>query len=664
MKKRAWPHGGTAIITMACAFFAMPAGASAADICVDPQPQWKCDRESSFVQNALNAASNLIGFDRVRIGPGTYEGPFSYANPDPVEIVGAGSGETVLTAPDLPPPQPPFVQPPVMALRNFGCPLGHAIRIADLGVQIRGTRAGVWLEGAQASRVTVEGDSTATGAIGVLMQRAPVDLAKEDPKKSCYLLVPTDRIDSGFDHGSIKLLAPESIGIWAESGSTMSDSTVEADIGVRTDVTWCADVVQRQQIRCDVPSPVDLLRSRIEARYGVLAAGGGKINIHSTLIRLLPPGSSGLCLAAPDSIAIVGSAPGFDTTISAEHLTVAGAAIPNQIFGCLDGDGAPTSLTVDNSLVYGVTFGLVRLGLTNTTFGDYVYHNLGPGHFENAADGLFRLVQSSPLIDIGKPEDIGSDESPRDGEGKPRILDGNGDCEARRDPGAFEYMPTTLARVSASAGTGATGQPIRFEGFACDPDPSATLEYDWSFDDGGHASGRSVLHAFDAPGEHSANLTVTSSNGAVSPGSATARTVIGAATLPGELPAPTQVAGASRLRDTVAPTVRRPGVRPRRFRAAASGASIARSVGSSVRYFLAEDATVTFTIERLSRGRTVGLPGTFTHRGRKGRNKFRFTGRLAGKRLNAGRYRLVAVPTDAAGNRGTRARASFEIVRR
>ena len=47
-----------------------------------------------------------------------------------------------------------------------------------------------------------------------------------------------------------------------------------------------------------------------------------------------------------------------------------------------------------------------------------------------------------------------------------------------------------------------------------------------------------------------------------------------------------------------------------------------------------------------------------------GQNKFRFTGRLNGKRLEAGRYRLVGSATDAAGNRSKRKRRKFRIVRR
>jgi hypothetical protein len=123
------------------------------------------------------------------------------------------------------------------------------------------------------------------------------------------------------------------------------------------------------------------------------------------------------------------------------------------------------------------------------------------------------------------------------------------------------------------------------------------------------------------------------------------------------------------------------------FRAAARGASIARRrpVGTRVRYALSEPATVTFRVERAAKGRRVRgkcrrqtrrnrnrrrcvrhvtLAGSFTHQGRAGPNRFKFTGRLRGRKLRPGRYRLRARPVDAAGNASPTARGKFRIVRR
>jgi hypothetical protein len=124
---------------------------------------------------------------------------------------------------------------------------------------------------------------------------------------------------------------------------------------------------------------------------------------------------------------------------------------------------------------------------------------------------------------------------------------------------------------------------------------------------------------------------------------------------------------------------------PARFRAAARGSSIAARTGATVSYRLSEPASVLFRVERRAAGRRVGKRcvkpnrsnrrrkrctrwlrqrGSFTHSGQAGANSFRFTGRLRGRKLRPGRYRLVGLPTDLAGNSGAAIRATFRIVRR
>ena len=127
---------------------------------------------------------------------------------------------------------------------------------------------------------------------------------------------------------------------------------------------------------------------------------------------------------------------------------------------------------------------------------------------------------------------------------------------------------------------------------------------------------------------------------------------------------------------------------PSTFAAALRGPSIAQSrvpVGTRLSYRLSEVAPVTFTVQRQAAGRRVGgrcvrptranrrrprctryvrVRGGFVHRGRAGANSFKFTGRLAGRRLSPARYRLVGIAEDAAGNISAPARASFRIERR
>jgi glycerophosphoryl diester phosphodiesterase len=131
-----------------------------------------------------------------------------------------------------------------------------------------------------------------------------------------------------------------------------------------------------------------------------------------------------------------------------------------------------------------------------------------------------------------------------------------------------------------------------------------------------------------------------------------------------------------------------------RFRSARRGRAVAprgrrlgRRVGTRVRYRLGSPATVTFRVQRArrARGRLVGgrcvrrtrgnagrrrciryrtLRGKFTHRGGEGVNRFRWTGRLRGRRLRPGRYRLLARARSDAGARSKQTRAGFRIVRR
>jgi hypothetical protein len=122
-----------------------------------------------------------------------------------------------------------------------------------------------------------------------------------------------------------------------------------------------------------------------------------------------------------------------------------------------------------------------------------------------------------------------------------------------------------------------------------------------------------------------------------------------------------------------------------RFPAARSGPSAvaARRTGSKVTYTLDQPARTRFTFVSLRRGRktsdgrcvvptrrnrdarrctrAVALHGSFTLTGTTGTNAFRFSGRIAHKRLKPGRYKLVATPT-ANGRAGEPARARFRIV--
>jgi hypothetical protein len=136
--------------------------------------------------------------------------------------------------------------------------------------------------------------------------------------------------------------------------------------------------------------------------------------------------------------------------------------------------------------------------------------------------------------------------------------------------------------------------------------------------------------------------------------------------------------------DKVAPTIASLGLGRSTFRAAGKGGSIAKAaVGTKVRYRVSEAGTAKFTVERAAKGRKKGRKcvaptrknrkakrctryvkskGSFSRTSTPGLNSFRFTGRLRGKKLRPGRYRLVMVATDAAKNKSKPKRVKFRIV--
>ena len=140
--------------------------------------------------------------------------------------------------------------------------------------------------------------------------------------------------------------------------------------------------------------------------------------------------------------------------------------------------------------------------------------------------------------------------------------------------------------------------------------------------------------------------------------------------------------------DTTAAALSRLKLSPAVFRAASRGAGIGarrHRVGSRVSYRLSEAATVSFRVQRAAAGRRVGgrcrrptranrtrprcaryvlLRGSLRHAGSAGPNRFKFTGRLRGRKLRPARYRLRARSVDAAGNTSPFVRKRFRVVRR
>jgi hypothetical protein len=78
--------------------------------------------------------------------------------------------------------------------------------------------------------------------------------------------------------------------------------------------------------------------------------------------------------------------------------------------------------------------------------------------FADITIGDYRLKPGSPAVDSGSLDPLAVGESPTDLLGSARVLDGNGDCVARRDKGAYEL--TGAACGTAGAGPADTTAPL------------------------------------------------------------------------------------------------------------------------------------------------------------------------------------------------------------
>jgi uncharacterized protein YkwD len=106
-----------------------------------------------------------------------------------------------------------------------------------------------------------------------------------------------------------------------------------------------------------------------------------------------------------------------------------------------------------------------------------------------------------------------------------------------------------------------------------------------------------------------------------------------------------------------APVLGRLSLSPARLRAGGRGTTVA--------FTLSAPATVRLDVERVRAGRASRrLSGALTRVARRGANRVRFSGRLGGRRLAPGRYRLRAVATDRAGRRSTLRRVAFRVAGR
>ena len=139
---------------------------------------------------------------------------------------------------------------------------------------------------------------------------------------------------------------------------------------------------------------------------------------------------------------------------------------------------------------------------------------------------------------------------------------------------------------------------------------------------------------------------------------------------------------------TAPPAIAGMKIKPKKIRPASSGPSVTvgrkkPKTGAKVSYTDTQAGTTTFTVLRLAPGRKVKgkcvkarrenrkkkrctrmvRVGTFTHVDVAGANGFHFSGRVGGRKLKRGKYRLRAVPRNGDGKVGLGVSRKFRIIR-
>jgi hypothetical protein len=421
----------------------VPAMASANTYCV-PSGYLCAGKTASYdlVQQALNAAMNHPGADTVYIDAcSCTRAGGEYTSPDPLDIIGAGVGSTILGTGS-----------PVLTLGSAS----GSVTVSDLTIAVKsGTSVGLSLNGALAQWIDVEFAGEADASTGVELMNG-----------------------GAFQNSTVTMAGGSArIGVSAVKGTNNRVDDALIDLG-------------------DSPG------------IGVAAQS--------------PTGQSMIADVRQSTVAGSGAAGQYGVSVTAS--TASQTAALNLKDSVLSGVGHSIRRNASNGTA------LVTAGYSNfapIAPADDVNSGSGTGsvtqsmnmsaspRFVDAASGDFGLSVGSALVDAGTPGLLDVGEPDVDLAGGLRLLDGNADCNPRRDIGAYELAPPGLVTSGkGSPNPAGIGETVTFDASgSCDPDPAASLSYEWWFDDGTAAAGKSVQHSFATPGPHSTLLTVTSSTG-------------------------------------------------------------------------------------------------------------------------------------------------------
>lgn len=414
---------------------ALPAAAGAADYCVAPNTS--CGGTNlATLQGALDQAAGTAEPDRVFLGAFIYPAPdsggYSYHEPSsPVEIVGQGSGQTILTSPagggD--------------AVVSFAGGPGSSIRDLTIRLPFQSVSglAGLITSNTARRIDVIEHQTQSNSRTGVQLQHGGT---LEDSSVTL----------GGFQGDA------NAVGL-GSGGATVRRSTLSARVGVRSAYGGTIE------------------RSRVTGVFAGVLASSNLTEISGSLIHATAANGNGIGILALTK-------PGLHTSVHADGVTITGpgAGVAHTYGASASNETAlaeSAEIGLTNAIIRGVAHplyaaaagtgqakisasysdfdpsGNLAYGGPNASITETNVSNVGDAGFADAAAGDYHLLSSSPLVDAGDPATAQG----LDLDGNPLVTDGNHNGTARRDLGAFE-VPGPLPAQNPAGGEHAVGQQV------------------------------------------------------------------------------------------------------------------------------------------------------------------------------------------------------------
>jgi hypothetical protein len=398
---------------------AHPAGAS--DFCVG---QISCAAPANWMPSleaALSAAAAGPSSDRIVLSGGDFTAPgvggWSYNNASgPVEIIGAGVGQTTLKGPAGTHHLLMVVGGPGTTIRDLSI---HLPQMALAGTGLMTTGA--------VERVAVDEQMPQT------TYHHGVDLAGG-----------ATLADSSVSMDPV----PETVGVALSKagGATVTNSTVSAQHAVISD------------------GGGKIERSWLTGGDDALLSRGGTTTLVNSVIRVNGATGNGIVavpLADPhpvvnaDGLTVLAGFGGAHSGVRAEAYDVAGQTVNISLTNSiLRGFGVPVEAVSGGlgTATVGTSWSDYDTTKTHTTGNATIsksnISNVADAGFVNPFSANYHLSPKSPLIDAGDPTTAQG----LDMDGNPRVTDGNLDGTARRDIGAYEVPGPLPVDPSPSSG--------------------------------------------------------------------------------------------------------------------------------------------------------------------------------------------------------------------